>query len=68
MSLQQEIAHLGLRSICFEPGYFRTDFLAADNRGQDKLRTEDYRQLVEASIERYNRAFPHPSSSSHPPR
>lgn len=49
LSLNEEIAPLGLRSICFEPGYFRTEFLSADNRGADKLRTEDYREIVDST-------------------
>ena len=33
-SLHEEISPLGLRSLVFEPGYFRTDFLAAGNHAK----------------------------------
>ncbi|KAJ3553600.1 hypothetical protein NP233_g12607 [Leucocoprinus birnbaumii] len=32
ISLDDEITPLGLRSICIEPGYFRTSLLSGDNR------------------------------------
>ncbi|CAL1706806.1 unnamed protein product [Somion occarium] len=53
-SLHQEISPLGLRSICFEPGYFRTDFLSEDNRGNDKTRIEDYREINERNSALFN--------------
>ena len=54
MSLHDEISPLGLRSICFEPGYFRTDFLTADNRGPDKSRISDYQEITNAVFARFN--------------
>lgn len=54
LSLHAEVFQLGLRSICFEPGYFRTNFLTADNKGEDKPMTEDYKQSVGAAIGRFN--------------
>ncbi|CAL1706817.1 unnamed protein product [Somion occarium] len=53
-SLHEEISPLGLRSICFEPGYFRTRLLTTDNRGPDKTRIPDYRDLMESSLARLN--------------
>ncbi|KAK7692558.1 hypothetical protein QCA50_004188 [Cerrena zonata] len=54
VSLHDEISPLGLRSICFEPGYFRTSFLTADNRGSDKSRIPDYKDTTDAAFERFN--------------
>lgn len=45
VSLDDEISPLGLRSICIEPGYFRTDFLTADNRGSEISRIPDYKEV-----------------------
>lgn len=47
-TLHQEISPLGLRSICFDPGYFRTEFLASDNRAPFDPRIADYRPMAEA--------------------
>jgi len=44
-SLHEEIAPLGLRSICFEPGYFRTNFLQEGHRGSYESRIADYKPL-----------------------
>ncbi|KAI0789104.1 hypothetical protein C8Q75DRAFT_793392 [Abortiporus biennis] len=52
-SLHQEISPLGLRSICFEPGYFRTEFLADGNRGDIKSRIPDYQQLADSTVATY---------------
>lgn len=41
-SLHQELAPLGLRSICIDPGYFKTDLLVADNRAPFQSRIPDY--------------------------
>lgn len=49
-SLHKEIAPLGLRSLCFELGYFRTAFLAAGHRGAEKARIDDYREISEKII------------------
>lgn len=50
-SLHSEIAPLGLRSICFDFGYFRTDFLASDHRGAHAPRIADYKAVGEAMDE-----------------
>ncbi|KAL4248327.1 Short-chain Dehydrogenase/Reductase (SDR) [Abortiporus biennis] len=52
-SLHQEISPLGLRSICFEPGFFRTEFLADGNRGDIKSRIPDYQQLADSTVATY---------------
>lgn len=46
-ALNAEIAPLGLRSICIDPGYFRTSFLTPDNRTPFASRIEDYRKAGE---------------------
>ncbi|KAL1725378.1 hypothetical protein EV714DRAFT_221409 [Schizophyllum commune] len=46
-SLHSEIAPLGLRSVCFDFGYFRTKFLTADHRTPYEPRIEDYREATE---------------------
>ena len=46
-SLHAEIAPLGLRSVCFDFGYFRTKFLTADHRTPYEPRIEDYREATE---------------------
>jgi len=56
-TLNQEISHLGLRSIIFEPGYFRTDFLTADNRASYISRISDYEPITaerERGLQAYN--------------
>ncbi|KAI0040860.1 NAD(P)-binding protein [Auriscalpium vulgare] len=47
-TLDLEIAPLGLRSVCVEPGYFRTAFLADGNRAPYVSRIEDYREVTAA--------------------
>jgi len=54
LSLQEEVAPLGIRSVCFEPGSSHTSILNADNQGQDKVRNEDYREIVEVTNARVN--------------
>ena len=44
-----EISPLGLRSLLFEPGYFRTDFLTADHRATYGGNIPDYEPIVRAS-------------------
>ncbi|KAF8518540.1 hypothetical protein BU17DRAFT_48584 [Hysterangium stoloniferum] len=44
-TLHMEISPLGLRSICFEPGYFRTAFLTGDHRSPYEPRIEDYAEM-----------------------
>jgi len=46
-----EISPLGLRSLLFEPGYFRTDFLTADNRATYGGSIPDYEPIARASQE-----------------
>ena len=46
-SLHREIEPLGLRSICFDLGYFRTSFLTAEHRGAEKERIADYKAINE---------------------
>jgi NAD(P)-dependent dehydrogenase (short-subunit alcohol dehydrogenase family) len=56
-SLHQEISPLGLRSIIFEPGYFRTEFLTDDNRAPWISRISDYEPIttkVEQGLVAYN--------------
>ncbi|KAF8884617.1 hypothetical protein BD779DRAFT_766446 [Infundibulicybe gibba] len=56
-TLHAEISPLGLRAICFELGYFRTEFLTADHRAPYVPRIEDYRPMTEKanqSLQAYN--------------
>ncbi|KAJ8090415.1 hypothetical protein PM082_019013 [Marasmius tenuissimus] len=56
-TLHAEISPLGLRSICIDPGYFRTSFLSPDHRKSSVTRIPDYRELIEqseASLKAYN--------------
>jgi len=56
-SLHQEISPLGLRSIIFEPGYFRTEFLTDDNRAPWISRISDYEPIttkVQQGLVAYN--------------
>ncbi|KAI0040856.1 short chain dehydrogenase [Auriscalpium vulgare] len=48
-ALHLEIAPLGLRSLCVEPGYFRTAFLTDGNRAPYVSRIEDYREVTAAT-------------------
>ncbi|KAI0651295.1 NAD-P-binding protein [Trametes meyenii] len=45
-SLDAEITPFGLRSICIEPGYFRTKLISAGNRAPYENRIEDYRESI----------------------
>jgi NAD(P)-dependent dehydrogenase (short-subunit alcohol dehydrogenase family) len=45
-SLHLELAPLGLRSICIDPGYFKTDLLTADNRAPFQSRISDYESVT----------------------
>ncbi|KAK1222938.1 hypothetical protein PQX77_014215 [Marasmius sp. AFHP31] len=56
-TLHAEISPLGLRSICIDPGYFRTSFLSPDHRRSAVTKIPDYRELTEqseASLKAYN--------------
>ena len=50
-SLHQELAPLGLRSICIEPGYFKTDLLTTDNRAPFHSKISDYESVTSATHE-----------------
>jgi len=52
-TLDMEIQPFGLRSICFEPGYFRTSFLTPDNAGHGKAAIPDYQEMVESTNTRF---------------
>ncbi|KZV99687.1 NAD(P)-binding protein [Exidia glandulosa HHB12029] len=43
-SLDDEIAPFGVRSICIEPGFFRTELIADGNRAPYESRIADYRE------------------------
>ena len=45
-SLHAEISPLGLHSIYFKPGYFRTSFLAQDHRSPHNPGIEDYAKMT----------------------
>jgi hypothetical protein len=47
-SLNLEIQPLGLRTICFDFGYFRTEFLTADHRAPQVSRIPDYKPMTHA--------------------
>jgi NAD(P)-dependent dehydrogenase (short-subunit alcohol dehydrogenase family) len=48
-ALDDEVRALGMRSIVVELGYFRTSFLAEDNRAPHRARIADYAPLIEAA-------------------
>jgi len=48
-TLHEEIAPLGLRSICIDFGYFRTSFLNPGHRHPYESRIEDYREMGKKS-------------------
>ncbi|KAI0634953.1 NAD-P-binding protein [Trametes polyzona] len=47
-SMDAEITPFGLRSICIEPGYFRTKFISEGNRVPYVNKIEDYRESISA--------------------
>ena len=49
-ALHHEITPFGLRSICFDLGYFRTSFLADGHREDGKYRIEEYRPVNEQFV------------------
>ncbi|KDQ64088.1 hypothetical protein JAAARDRAFT_64002 [Jaapia argillacea MUCL 33604] len=60
-SLHDEVAPLGLRSICVELGYFRTDLLSGDNRSPYISRIGDYKEITaeaDAHLEASNQHQP----------
>ncbi|KAH7903354.1 hypothetical protein BJ138DRAFT_160743 [Hygrophoropsis aurantiaca] len=48
-TLHEEISPLGLRSICFDFGYFRTNFLTDGNRAPYNSRISDYEPMSKKS-------------------
>jgi hypothetical protein len=52
-----EIVPLGLRSICFEFGSFRTEFLSDEHRGDVKERIPDYKDVHENRIRHYSSLY-----------
>ncbi|KDR71144.1 hypothetical protein GALMADRAFT_144209 [Galerina marginata CBS 339.88] len=53
-TLHDEISPLGLRSVCIDPGYFRTAFLQSDQRAPQVSRIVDYKEIserVEANLQ-----------------
>ncbi|KAJ3568861.1 hypothetical protein NP233_g5433 [Leucocoprinus birnbaumii] len=46
-TLHDEIAPLGLRAVCIEPGYFRTRLFAPENKQAWESRIADYKPLAE---------------------
>lgn len=50
-AMDEEIEPLGLRSLYIEPGYFRTSFLQAGNRGTYISRIKDYETLLSQRYE-----------------
>jgi len=51
-SLHEEISPLGLRSLVFELGYFRTDLLTADNHAKYGGRIPDYEQIMRTRLDK----------------
>ncbi|KAF8574246.1 short-chain oxidoreductase [Ramaria rubella] len=51
-TMDAEISPLGLRSLYFEPGYFRTSFLEADHRSPYDPRIQDYAEMTREANER----------------
>jgi NAD(P)-dependent dehydrogenase (short-subunit alcohol dehydrogenase family) len=47
MTLHDEIAPLGLRSVCIDPGHFRTSILSEINRMPWISRIADYKSMSE---------------------
>lgn len=52
-SLDEEIAPLGVRSLCLEPGYFRTSFLQGDKVPTYNSRIKDYEPIMAPIIEHF---------------
>jgi NAD(P)-dependent dehydrogenase (short-subunit alcohol dehydrogenase family) len=56
-SLHLEIAPLGLRALCLEAGYFRTEFLTSDHRSPHASRIADYAEInkkADDALQAYN--------------
>ena len=52
-SLHGEISQFGLRSVCFEFGYFRTPFLQNTGTMQYPSRIADYKEMTDAANTRF---------------
>ena len=48
-SLQAEVGHLGIRTFCIEPGFFRTEVLKEGNLASSVSRIPDYKTITENS-------------------
>jgi NAD(P)-dependent dehydrogenase (short-subunit alcohol dehydrogenase family) len=59
VTLDMEISPLGLRSICIEPGYFRTELLSPDNRPADVSSIPDYKALSNQINRSFDGTRPH---------
>jgi NAD(P)-dependent dehydrogenase (short-subunit alcohol dehydrogenase family) len=60
-SLKDEVKHLGIEVTLIEPGYFRTDLLAAGNKITVKKTIDDYlpvMQPVKEAFQQYNQQQP----------
>ncbi|KAF8645764.1 hypothetical protein AX16_007631 [Volvariella volvacea WC 439] len=56
-TLHEEIAPMGLRSVCIDLGYFRTTFLTGDHRAPWVPRIKDYQEMsskADAALRAYN--------------
>lgn len=49
-SLRLEVEHLGIKVVCVEPGYFRTNFLAPGHRLRAERVIDDLKQSVDGTI------------------
>ncbi|RYP09159.1 hypothetical protein DL764_001430 [Monosporascus ibericus] len=60
-SLGAEVAHLGIKVVCIEPGYFRTNFLAGGHRLRAQNAIEELREAIDAAngaLDAYNHNQP----------
>ena len=58
-SLHEEISPLGLASLVFEPGYFRTDLLIAENHTKHHSKIPDYEQILRARLDQLDGSRAH---------
>ena len=52
-TFHHEITPLGLRTVCFEFGYFRTSFLQNTGTMQYPSRIADYKEMTDAANTRF---------------
>ncbi|RYP51284.1 hypothetical protein DL768_003381 [Monosporascus sp. mg162] len=60
-SMRAEVAHLGIKVVCIEPGYFRTNFLVGGHRLRAQNVIEDLREGIDATngaLDAYNHNQP----------